>query len=126
MCVCVLPLQSASALRTAPPENTGMTLQTLRTTSIHLHTPPPFNGEEMGKIKWMGSKLSALIKEDTIFIIAFSQGSWEDWNGKGVCVFCTGHPRWSALTCTNLLYPVLFSYSSHLSCTLSSRDLPGN
>lgn len=130
MCVCFhsrvlqnfehLPLQKTQA-RPSTLKGTG---------SIHHLATALRNGEEMGSVEWVGSKLSAFWKAKTRYLfIAFSRGTraGQKWNGGGgVRVFCKGHLRWSALTCTNPLYPVSFSHPSHLSCTHSSRDLPGN
>lgn len=139
-CVCVHS-RVLQTLRTAPPENTGRALQTQRTSSIHRLATELRNGEEMGRTEWVGSKLSAFRGEDAIFIYSIRSGTPEgvvvvvvrggagqggaavEW---GCTSFAKGHPRWSALTCTNPLYPVSFSHPSHLSCTQSSRDLPGN
>ncbi|CAB1420044.1 unnamed protein product [Pleuronectes platessa] len=41
-------------LRTAPPENTGLALQTQRTSSIHHLATAVRNGEEMGRTEWVG------------------------------------------------------------------------
>lgn len=68
ICVCVHPLQGAQTLRTAPPENTGLVLETQRTSSIHRLATVLRNGEEIGSVEWVGSKLSAFRGEDTIFI----------------------------------------------------------
>lgn len=131
ICVCVcVHSRVLQTLRTAPPENTGLALQTQRTGSIHRLATALRNGEEMGRTEWVGSKLSAFRGEDTIFIYSIQRGHLGrvemEWGAGEVWVFCKGHLRWSALTCTNLLYPVSFSHPSHLSCTHSSRDLPGN
>lgn len=67
-CVCVHPLQGAQTLRTAPPENTGLVLETQRTISIPRLATVLRNGEEMGSTEWVGSKLSAFRGEDTIYI----------------------------------------------------------
>lgn len=66
-CVCVHS-RVLQTLRTAPPENTGLALQTQRTSSIHSLATALRNGEEMGRTEWVGSKLSAFRGEDTIFI----------------------------------------------------------
>lgn len=102
-------------VRAAPPENTGQALQTQKTSSIHRLATLLRNGEEMGRAEWVGSKLSAFRKEDKIFIYSIQSGNSgraEMGWGCGGYIFCYGHLRWSALTCTNLLYPVLFSHPS--------------
>lgn len=127
VCVCVHPLQGAPNFEDSPPENTGLALQTQRTSSIHHLATVLRNGKEMGTTEWVGSKLSASRGEDTIFIYSIQQGCEGRFEMEwGVHVFCMGHLRWSTLTCTNPLYPVSFTHPSHLSCTQSSRDLPGN
>lgn len=63
-------------LRTAPPENIGLALQTQRTSSIHRLATVLRNGEEMGRTEWVGSKLSAFRGEDTIFIYSIQPSTW--------------------------------------------------
>lgn len=73
-CVCVHS-RVLQTLRTAPPENTGLALQTQRTGSIHRLATVLRNGEEMGRTEWVGSKLSAFRGEDTIFIYNIQPGT---------------------------------------------------
>lgn len=135
ICACVcLHSRVLQTLRTAPPGNTDRALQTQRTSSIHRLATALRNGEEMGRAEWVGSKLSACRGDDAIFIYSIQTGApsavrggegrgvtaaeWE--GGRGCRSFAKGHPRWSALTCANPLYPVSFSHPSHLSCTQGS------
>lgn len=84
ICVCVcVHSRVLQTLRTAPPENTGLALQTQKTSSIHRLATVLRNGEEMGRTEWVGSKLSAFRGEDTIFIYSIQPGTpgGLKWNG---------------------------------------------
>ncbi len=93
VCVC-FHSRVLQTLRTAPPENTGLALQTQRTSSIQALATVQRNGEEMGRTEWVGSKLSAFGGEDTIFIYSIQPGTlgglkW-NWEGGVACLFARG------------------------------------